>query len=72
MVAKGASLCKGKSVKTPNRCNKVYGCKVAKGTKRSFCRKARNHTKKARQSPTSAEKKSMRRRRILREFKKLR
>lgn len=34
------SLCKGKSVKTPNRCKKVKGCKVANGTKRVYCRKA--------------------------------
>ena len=44
MVAKGASLCKGKSVKNPNRCKKVQGCKVAKGAKRSFCRKSQPHS----------------------------
>ena len=36
------SLCKGKSVKNPNRCKKMRGCKVAKGPKRTFCRKKRN------------------------------
>ena len=34
------SLCKGKSVKAPNKCKKVKGCKVASGTKRAYCRKA--------------------------------
>ena len=33
------SLCKGKSVKSPNKCKKVKGCKVASGTKRVYCRK---------------------------------
>ena len=40
MPTKGSSLCKGKSVKNPNRCKKVTGCKVARGTKRSYCRKS--------------------------------
>lgn len=40
------SLCRGKSVKKPNRCGKVKGCKVAAGTKRTFCRKKRNKTQK--------------------------
>ncbi len=40
------SLCKGKSVKKPNRCKKVRGCKVASGKKRSFCRKSKNTLKK--------------------------
>lgn len=43
----GKSLCKGKTVKNPNKCKKVRGCKVANGTKRSFCRKAKNRTKKS-------------------------
>lgn len=34
------SLCRGKSVKKPNKCKKVKGCKVASGTKRVYCRKA--------------------------------
>lgn len=42
----GKSLCKGKRVSTPNKCKKVKGCKVARGTKRSFCRKAKNGTQK--------------------------
>jgi hypothetical protein len=71
MVAKGASLCKGKSVKNPNRCKKVQGCKVAKGTKRSFCRKTHNHTAKRRSPPGTLEKASASRRRTARERKRL-
>jgi len=41
------SLCKRKRVK-PNKCKKLRGCKVARGTKRTFCRKARNKTNKKR------------------------
>ena len=40
------SLCKGKRTSQPNRCKKLKGCKVAKGTKRTFCRKSHNKTKK--------------------------
>ena len=40
-----ASLCKGKRTSQPNRCRKIQGCKVAKGTKRTFCRKKHNKTK---------------------------
>lgn len=43
---KRKSLCKGKSVSKPNRCKKVRGCKVAKGPKRTFCRKAKNMTRR--------------------------
>lgn len=39
-------MCQGKSVKNPNRCRKMKGCKVATGTKRSFCRKSKNASKK--------------------------
>ena len=42
------SLCRGKRVRTPNKCGKIRGCKVASGTKRSFCRKKRNATRKNR------------------------
>ena len=38
----GKSLCRGKSVVKPNKCKKVKGCKVAKGPKRTFCRKKHN------------------------------
>ena len=40
------SLCKGKRTSQPNRCKKVKGCKVARGTKRTFCRKRHNKTRK--------------------------
>lgn len=39
------SLCVKKRVK-PNKCKKLRGCKVARGTKRTFCRKAKNKTSK--------------------------
>ncbi len=42
------NLCTRKRVKKPNRCKKVKGCKVASGKKRSYCRKAKNKTKKTR------------------------
>ena len=45
------SLCKGKRTSQPNRCIKIKGCKVAKGTKRSFCRKKHNKTKKVDRKP---------------------
>jgi hypothetical protein len=45
-MTRSRSLCRGKSVKKPNKCKKVRGCKVASGKKRTFCRKSRNHTKK--------------------------
>jgi hypothetical protein len=32
------SMCRGKRVK-PNKCTRIKHCKVAKGTKRSYCRK---------------------------------
>ena len=40
------SLCRGKSVRRPNKCKKVRGCKVATGTKRAFCRKKHNRTQR--------------------------
>lgn len=39
------SLCVKKRV-NPNKCKKLRGCKVARGTKRTFCRKAKNRTSK--------------------------
>lgn len=39
------SLCKGKRV-IPNKCKKLRGCKVARGTKRTFCRKTKNRRTK--------------------------
>ena len=41
------SLCVGKRVK-PNKCKKLRGCKVARGTKRTFCRKSKNKSRKRR------------------------
>lgn len=41
---KGMSLC---AKKTAKKCEKVRGCKVASGTKRSYCRKKKNHSKKS-------------------------
>ena len=65
-----ASLCKGKRTSQPNRCKKVKGCKVAKGTKRTFCRKKHNKTKKvARKTPS---KKTLAKRRTARALKQLR
>ena len=42
MSQKEKSLCRGKSVKNPNRCKKVTGCKVAAGKERTYCRKKHN------------------------------
>ena len=36
------NLCHKKSVKNPNKCKKVKGCKPASGPKRTFCRKSKN------------------------------
>ena len=46
------SLCKGKRTSRPNVCTKVKGCKVlkSKGSKRAFCRKKHNKTKKNRKN----------------------
>lgn len=33
------SMCRGKSIRAPNKCKKVKHCKVASGKKRSYCRK---------------------------------
>lgn len=41
---KGINLCLKKSTK---KCTKVRGCKIASGTKRTYCRKKKNHTKKS-------------------------
>ena len=40
------SLCR--RVKNQTKCKKLKGCKTAKGPKRTFCRKKKNHTKKHR------------------------
>ena len=45
-VFKPQSICKGKSIKQPNKCVKHKTCKVVIGQKRSYCRKAKNITQK--------------------------
>ena len=65
------SLCKGKRTSQPNRCKKVQGCKVANGTKRTFCRKTHNKTKKSHKTPTPS-KKTLAKRRTARALKNLR
>ena len=50
-MAQTKSMCKGKRTSKPNRCIKIKSCKVAKGTKRSFCRKKHNKTKKVDRKP---------------------
>lgn len=41
---KGMSLCVKKTAK---KCAKVRGCKMASGSKRTYCRKKKNHTQKS-------------------------
>lgn len=69
------SLCKGKSVKNPNRCKKVTGCKVASGKVRgAYCRKRHNMTKKRKmqkKTPTSSQRKRTRNMRLNRLRKQL-
>jgi hypothetical protein len=50
------SLCQGKRVKNPNKCKKTRGCKVANGKKRTFCRKAKNKTKKTKKAKKGTRK----------------
>jgi hypothetical protein len=45
-VFKTTSICKGKSIKNPNRCRKYKTCKVVHGKKRSYCRTIKNTRKK--------------------------
>ena len=33
------SFCKGKRTSNPNKCKKIKYCKVARGKKRTYCRK---------------------------------
>lgn len=44
------SLCRGKSIRAPNKCKKFRNCKVASGKVRSYCRKkkATRYTKRKR------------------------
>lgn len=41
---KTPSICKGKTIKNPNKCSKHKQCKIAIGEKRSFCRTIKNKT----------------------------
>lgn len=45
---RGDSICKSVSIKNPNRCKNYKECTIARGTKRSYCRKLKNKTKKNR------------------------
>jgi hypothetical protein len=45
-VFKTTSICKGKTIKNPNRCRKYKTCKVVHGKKRSYCRTIKNTRKK--------------------------
>lgn len=56
-VFKNQSICKGKSVKLPNKCRKHKTCKVANGRKRTFCRTIKNTTRRSGHS-TKKENKS--------------
>lgn len=46
------NLCHKKSVKKPNKCKKVKGCKPAIGPKRTFCRKSKNKNNKTQKKST--------------------
>lgn len=46
------NLCHKKSVKKPNKCKKVKGCKPASGPKRTFCRKIKNKNNKTQKKNT--------------------
>ena len=43
-IFKTTSICKGKTIKNPNRCRKYNTCKVVHGKKRSYCRTRKNKT----------------------------
>lgn len=57
MAPRSKSLCKRKRVKNPNRCTKVRGCKVAKGSKRTYCRKKHNKSKRRKTAKKSPKRK---------------
>ena len=69
-VTRKKSLCKGKSISKPNKCKKINSCKVAKGTKRTFCRK--KHNKPLSQRKKKDKKKTVKRRKRLTEVELLR
>ena len=59
------SICKGVRTSTPNRCKKVRGCKVATGTKRTYCRKAHNKNKTVKKRKTAKRVNGLTRKAIL-------
>ena len=69
------NLCKGKRTSNPNRCKKVSGCKVASGTKRTYCRKKHNKNttvkRKTAKRRTSDEMVTGLTRKAIRELRKL-
>ena len=62
-MPRSTNLCLRKSVKNPNKCTKVRGCKVAKGSKRTYCRKAHNKSSKRRTAKKSSSRRRSSRRR---------
>lgn len=54
-VFKTTSICKGKSIKNPNRCRKYKTCKVVHGKKRSYCRTIKNTRKNQQRGGTKVE-----------------
>tara|TARA_B110000879_G_scaffold186550_3_gene247763 strand:- start:448 stop:657 length:210 start_codon:yes stop_codon:yes gene_type:complete len=63
------SLCKGKRTSQPNLCKKVRGCKVANGTKRTFCRKIHNKNNKTKKTRKTPSKKTLIKRKLSRALK---
>ncbi len=57
MAPRSKNLCRRKSVKKPNRCSRVRGCKVARGPKRTFCRKKHNKSKRRKTAKKSPKRK---------------
>jgi hypothetical protein len=39
------SICQGVRPRNPDKCKKITSCKVASGSKRTFCRKRKNTRK---------------------------
>ena len=62
-MPRSTNLCRRKSVKNPNKCKKVKGCKVAKGPKRTYCRKPQNKSSKRRTAKKSSSRRRSSRRR---------
>ena len=45
-LIKKISICRGISVKNPNKCKKMKACSIANGKKRTYCRKIKNNITK--------------------------